>query len=358
MLRPSPGKLRLCCRHAGGNRRRDSATFTGAEGFTGTLAATEGADSAAFSGVSTFGVAGTLAATEGADAAAFSGTVGAAPITGTLAATEGADTALFAGSVAGAVTGTLAATEGADGASFTGIGGIVIPSAKGAGGVGVGGKARKRRRTIVRIDEQEFEVRSKEEALALLKKARETAKEAAKAQASEIVAAKPAKAKGAPQKAAAAMPLLAVPDVEISGEEPWVEALQPQVNEIAGGLRAGAGGRTAPAGGLSRGRGRGADATYRGLMDEKQQEMRGEEARRILENPIYKEAYAVLEQRIVAELAQQDIEALQAERLRMLLVALRKVRVHMEQVLVTGTIVAQELERKRTMRDRFKLRSN
>ena len=77
--------------------------------------------------------------------------------------------------------------------------------------------------------------------------------------------------------------------------------------------------------------------------------MRGEEARRILENPIYKEAYAVLEQRIVAELAQQDIEALQAERLRMLLVALRKVRVHMEQVLVTGTIVAQELERKRTM---------
>jgi hypothetical protein len=108
-----------------------------AEEITGTLAATDGADSAAISGLvlvvgslsGTEGadvgavtgdviVNGTLAGTEGADAASFSGEV---IVSGSLAATEGADAADFSGTVTAAdVTGTLDATEGADGAEFAG----------------------------------------------------------------------------------------------------------------------------------------------------------------------------------------------------------------------------------------------
>ena len=96
----------------------DSASFIGTAVVlvTGTLAATEGADVAAFSGASYVFVAGTLAATEGADSAIFTG---AEAFTGTLAATEGADTAAFSGVSTFGVDGTLAATEGADAAAFS-----------------------------------------------------------------------------------------------------------------------------------------------------------------------------------------------------------------------------------------------
>jgi hypothetical protein len=66
------------------------------------------------------------------------------------------------------------------------------------------------------------------------------------------------------------------------------------------------------------------------------EERRGEEARRILESDIYKEAYAQVEANIVARLAQADTKAEDAETLRQLLIALRKVRIYMEQVLNTG----------------------
>jgi hypothetical protein len=98
----------------------DAASFSGAERITGTLAATDGADVAAFAGTHTRNATGTLAATDGADAASFSGThTEAGVISGSLVATDGADAAAFAG--AERFAGSLAATDGADRAAFTGI---------------------------------------------------------------------------------------------------------------------------------------------------------------------------------------------------------------------------------------------
>ena len=68
------------------------------------------------------------------------------------------------------------------------------------------------------------------------------------------------------------------------------------------------------------------------------EERRGEEARRILEADIYKEAYTSIEANIVARMAQAATLPEEAESLRQLLIALRKVKTYMEQVLHTGTM--------------------
>lgn len=85
-------------------------------GRTGTMAVTEGADTASMAGTVEQGRTGTMAATEGADVAAASGLV---RITGTLAATDRPDGTAFSGLVR--ITGTMAATEGADGTAATGL---------------------------------------------------------------------------------------------------------------------------------------------------------------------------------------------------------------------------------------------
>lgn len=91
----------------------DTAAFTGTISDQGTLAATEGTDAAAFTGNTV--VSGTLATTEAADAAAFTATFADQ---GALATTEATDTAAFSGG--GVVSGALAATEAADSAAFAG----------------------------------------------------------------------------------------------------------------------------------------------------------------------------------------------------------------------------------------------
>ena len=83
------------------------------------------------------------------------------------------------------------------------------------------------------------------------------------------------------------------------------------------------------------------------------EERRGEEARQVLDSPIYKEAYVQIETNIVNRMAAQATGAVEAEDLRRLLIALRKVRVYIEQVAVTGTMSAMEQERKRTLRERM-----
>lgn len=90
----------------------DAAAFTGTVSVSGTLAATEAQDVAAFTGVGT--VSGTLAATEAPDAAAFAGAVADQ---GALAATETPDTAAFAGAFSD--QGSFAVTEAPDLAAFT-----------------------------------------------------------------------------------------------------------------------------------------------------------------------------------------------------------------------------------------------
>ena len=92
-------------------------------------------------------------------------------------------------------------------------------------------------------------------------------------------------------------------------------------------------------------------------MDGEEQERRGEDARRIIEAPIHREAFAALEERLVNELARQDIDPQRAEFLRLLLVAGRKYRLYIEQVMVTGTMAAMETQRKRSLSDRMFRRS-
>jgi hypothetical protein len=122
----------------------DTASFTGDVYVQGALAATEAADTAAIAGdvyvqgalavteaADTAAIAGdvlvqgALAATEAADTAAFTGQAGLGLATGSLAVTEAADTAAFAGDVL--VQGALAATEAADTAALAGL--IVSTSA-------------------------------------------------------------------------------------------------------------------------------------------------------------------------------------------------------------------------------------
>lgn len=94
----------------------DVAAFAGSVVVSGTLAATEAIDTANFAG--SVVVSGTLAATDATDTAAFAGEITAGSIAGTLAATDALDTAAFAGSVV--VSGALAATDAIDVASFAG----------------------------------------------------------------------------------------------------------------------------------------------------------------------------------------------------------------------------------------------
>lgn len=95
-------------------------------------------------------------------------------------------------------------------------------------------------------------------------------------------------------------------------------------------------------------------------MTPDQEERRGEDARIVLESAIYKEAFAQIEANIVAKMALQATTAAEAEELRRLMIALRKVRTYMEQVMTTGTMAAMEEERKRNwaqrMTDRYMAR--
>jgi len=88
-------------------------------------------------------------------------------------------------------------------------------------------------------------------------------------------------------------------------------------------------------------------------MTPEQEERRGEEARVVLDNPIYREAFAQIEANIVAKMALQATTAAEAEELRRLMIALRKVRTYLEQVLTTGTMAAMEEERKRNWAQRM-----
>jgi hypothetical protein len=103
---------------------KDTAAFNAAIIATGTLAASETADTAAFvGGIIGAGINANLAAVETADNAAFAGAV--TGVAGTLAATEAKDTAVFTGAIFDVITGTLAATEAKDTAAFAGVGAVI-----------------------------------------------------------------------------------------------------------------------------------------------------------------------------------------------------------------------------------------
>ena len=79
-------------------------------------------------------------------------------------------------------------------------------------------------------------------------------------------------------------------------------------------------------------------------MNLEQEEGRGEEAKYLLLNPLLVEAFATIESRIVDQLSQADTGAERRARLNDLLIANRKVRQYLEQVVATGTMAAMERE--------------
>lgn len=69
---------------------------------------------------------------------------------------------------------------------------------------------------------------------------------------------------------------------------------------------------------------------------------RGEEAHRVISSEIYKEAFAQIEQRLISQLAVIEITPERAEYVRQLLVANRKVRSYLEQVMLTGKMAEEQ----------------
>ena len=126
--------------------------------ITGTLAATDAADTAAMDGL--IAHVGALAATDSADTAAFAGLIAHV---GTLSATDGADSFAGDGTVtsnAATITGTLAATDAPDTAAFVGtveIPGVVYQPSAGAGGGGylVELDGKRKQETIHLYDEEQ-----------------------------------------------------------------------------------------------------------------------------------------------------------------------------------------------------------
>jgi ribosomal protein L17 len=84
-------------------------------------------------------------------------------------------------------------------------------------------------------------------------------------------------------------------------------------------------------------------------MSPQEELRRGEDARRILEEPLLKEAFKVIEERIINSIAVVEIDKERAEYLRTILVASRKVRQYLEQVVTSGKLASMDEERKSFM---------
>lgn len=83
-------------------------------------------------------------------------------------------------------------------------------------------------------------------------------------------------------------------------------------------------------------------------------ERRGEEAQRVLKAPIYKEAFTVIEDRLIGQLAVIEILPARAEYLRQLLVANRKIKAYLEQVMVTGQMAEQQKSMMERVKDKVR----
>ena len=86
-------------------------------------------------------------------------------------------------------------------------------------------------------------------------------------------------------------------------------------------------------------------------MTPEQEVRRGLEAKSLLDNPIYREAYQTIRDNIVTQLSLADTADDKRARLNNLLIALSKVEQYMKQVMTSG--VMAEIERERTLADKL-----
>ena len=88
-------------------------------------------------------------------------------------------------------------------------------------------------------------------------------------------------------------------------------------------------------------------------MTPDQEARRAAEAASMLRNPLLVEAFAVIEGRLISELAKEETTVERAEYVRKLLVASRKFRGYLEQLVETGKMVELDEQRKRTFMGRI-----
>lgn len=81
---------------------------------------------------------------------------------------------------------------------------------------------------------------------------------------------------------------------------------------------------------------------------------RGEEAHRVLSSDIYKEAFREIEERLVGQLSMIEIPKERAEYLRSLLIANRKIRAYLEQVMITGQMADEQKTLLERVRDKVR----
>ena len=86
-------------------------------------------------------------------------------------------------------------------------------------------------------------------------------------------------------------------------------------------------------------------------MTPEEEVRRGLEAKSLLDNPIYREAYQTIRDNIVTQLSLADTADDKRARLNNLLIALSKVEQYMKQVMTSG--VMAEIERERTLADKL-----
>lgn len=88
-------------------------------------------------------------------------------------------------------------------------------------------------------------------------------------------------------------------------------------------------------------------------MTPQEEERRGVEAKYILDNAIYREAYDTIRSNIVSQLSLADTPDDKRARLNNLLIALSKIEQYMKQIMASGTMAAMQIERDRTLAERL-----
>lgn len=88
-------------------------------------------------------------------------------------------------------------------------------------------------------------------------------------------------------------------------------------------------------------------------MTPQEEERRGVEAKYILDNAIYREAYDTIRSNIVSQLSLADTPDDKRGRLNNLLIALSKIEQYMKQIMASGTMAAMQIERDRTLAERL-----
>jgi hypothetical protein len=89
------------------------------------------------------------------------------------------------------------------------------------------------------------------------------------------------------------------------------------------------------------------------VVTPEEEERRGHEAQQILSNPIYRESWEAIKDRIVQQLTSADLPDDKRKRLNDLLVSHAKAKQYMEQVVVSGKMAVQEIEKQRGLVERM-----